>query len=79
MNEPPRDYIEHDPDEPPRDMAGNGVYWGAGAVLALIWAATLLTVSIDWHSFVLGGSTGLFLGICGIAYTGNKVPKWMRR
>ena len=46
MKEPPRDYIEHDPDEPPRDMAGNGVYWGAGAVLALITPSTSSIVEV---------------------------------
>lgn len=71
--------IDHDADEPPRDRTGNWPYWGAFAVLAFIWVASLMTSQIDWHSFVLGGSSGLFLGIWGIAITGNKVPKWMRR
>lgn len=76
MTKPP--IIEHDQDEPPPDRTGNGIYWAAFLGLVFIWIASLATMTIDWHSFVLGGSTGLFIGIWGIAVTGNKTPKWMR-
>lgn len=79
MNEPPRDYIEHDPDEPPRDMTGNGVYWAGGAILIAIWAVYFFLGTIDWESVMLGGLTGGMFILAMIEYTGNKVPKWMRR
>lgn len=70
--------IDHDPDEPPPDTSGNGIYWAAFAALLLLWIGYLALIPIDWHSLVLGAASGLFLGIWGIAVTGNKVPRWMR-
>jgi len=75
---PKQPIIEHDADEPPRDRTGNWPYWGAFLALAFIWIATLATKTLDWQSFALGGSSGLFLGIWGISVTGNKLPRWMR-
>lgn len=71
--------IDHDPAEPPRDRTGNGVLWGAAAMVALLWAGSLTLMSVDWHSAVLGAVTGGVFVIIMNEITGNKVPPWMRR
>jgi len=77
MNEPR--IIDHDPDEPPPDRTGNSVYWAGLVILVAIWAVYLFLKGVDWESVMLGGLTGGMFVIIMIAYTGNKVPKWMRR
>jgi len=77
MNEPR--IIDHDPDEPPPDRTGNGIYWAWCVILPVLWLIQLTLGEVDWQSAVLGGLTGGMFVIIMIAYTGNKVPKWMRR
>ena len=75
--EPP--VIDHDPDEPPLDRTGNWPYWVGFALLAVLWIGNLALFTLDWHSIVLGAATGgIFVAIV-LDYTGNRVPKWMRR
>lgn len=71
--------IEHDPDEMPRDLSGNGIYWAFAGMLAFFWIGTLLLIPIDWHSLALGLMTGGFVVPVILWYTENKVPRWMRR
>jgi hypothetical protein len=71
--------IEHDPDEPPRDMTGNWIYWAASAMVVLMWTINLLYIPLDWNSVRLGFLTGGVFMIVGRAITGDKVPSWMRR
>lgn len=79
MNKPPRDYIEHDPDEPPPDRSWKGLYWVAILVVAALWAGSLALFDIDRHSVLLGALTGGVVVAILLEYTGNKVPRWMRR
>lgn len=76
MNRP---IIDHDPDEPPPDTSGNGIYWVLFIGIFVGWIAYLITGILDWPSAALGLGTGCALAIWAIAVTGNKVPKWMRR
>ncbi|MBN9236001.1 hypothetical protein QV13_12805 [Mesorhizobium hungaricum] len=73
-----RKTIDHDPDEPPRDRTGNGLYWMAGICVLLVWIGNLLAGKIDWGSVILGALTGGVFAIIMIEITGNKAPKWMR-
>lgn len=76
MSEPP--IIDHDPDEPPPDRTGNGIYKLYFGALVIFWIAFFLTNELHWSSFALGGATGLFVAVWAIDITGNRVPKWMR-
>jgi hypothetical protein len=77
MTKPPT--IEHDPNEPPRDRSGNWPYWSGAALVAALWVMTALTEPIIWRLVGLGAVTGgVFVAII-LDYTGNRVPKWMRR
>lgn len=71
--------IDHDPDEPPRDRTGNWPYWAGIIMLAVLWAGSLMVLAMDWHSVILGALTGGVLVGFMMEYTGNKVPRWMRR
>lgn len=71
--------IDHDPEEPPLDRTGNGIYWAAFGVLLILWIGNLILIPLNWNSVFLGFGTGLLIGIWSIAITGNRVPKWMRR
>lgn len=76
-SEPPT--INHDPDEPPLDRSWKGIPWLFAAVLFLLWVGSLAVLSLDWHSVALGALTGgAFVGFV-MEYTGNRVPRWMRR
>lgn len=77
MTEPPT--IEHNPDEPPPDRSGNGVYWAWAVLLPVLWAIQLALGEIDWVSVGLGALTSALFVLVMIEYTGNKVPRWMRR
>ncbi len=79
MKKPTPNYIEHDPDEPPRDTTGNGVYWGWAIVLPALWAIHLILGEVQWRSVGLGALTSGIFVLAMIEYTGNKVPRWMRR
>jgi hypothetical protein len=71
--------IDHDPDEPPRDRSWKGIPWLATFMVAILWIGNLALFDLDWHSVTLGALTGgAFVAII-LDYTGNRVPKWMRR
>lgn len=71
--------IDHDRDEPPRDTGGDFLYWAVSAVVAFIWVASFMTMTLDWPSVRLGALSGGVFVIVMSKITGNKVPKWMRR
>lgn len=77
MIEPPT--IDHDPDEPPRDKTGNGIYWFWAIALPVMWAGNIAFNNVDWSSVAAGALTGGVFVLFIIAYTGDRVPKWMRR
>lgn len=77
MNQPP--LIDHDPNEPPLDKSWKGIPWAFAAMVALLWGGSLAILTVDWHSVFLGALTGGgFVGFV-LSYTGNRVPRWMRR
>lgn len=71
MKEPPRDYIEHDPDE---KRPGNGIWWIVWPAIALGWVGFVYFDMIDWPSAAIGGLTMGVLATWAIEVTGNKVP-----
>lgn len=71
--------IDHDPDEPPKNRSGFGLYWANLAMLAMLWATQLYAGNMNWQSVALGLWTGLLLATWAIELTGNKAPRWMRR
>lgn len=71
--------IDHDREEPPRDTTGNWIYWAAAAMVILIVAASVATMTLDWPSVRLGALAGGVFVIVMTKITGDKVPKWMRR
>lgn len=78
MNEPPKDYIEHNPNEPKIDR-GNTVFYVAWAIVAVLWIGTFLTdVGFHLFSVCLGGFTMAVLIISVTELTGNDPPKWWR-
>lgn len=79
MQKPPAKYIEHDPDEPTRYTSSKGVYWGWAVILPVIWLIHLTLGEINWRSVGLGALTSGIFVLAMIEYTGNKVPRWMRR
>lgn len=71
--------IDHDPDEPPLDRTGNWPYWVGIIMLAIMWIGSLALLTLDRNSVLLGALTGgIFVAIV-LDYTGNRVPRWMRR
>lgn len=77
MNEPR--IIDHDPDEPPPDRTGRWPYFTGSAAIAIVAGGYFLTRDPDWHSLAVGAGCGIVFTALIIEYTGNKVPKWMRR
>lgn len=77
MNPPP--IIDHDPDEPPPDRSGNWPYWAGIAMITALWAIAAATEEVDWYFTGLGALTGGTFVAIVLDYTGNRVPKWMRR
>lgn len=71
--------IDHDPTEPPRDRTGNWIYWAGAALVVVLWAVSLSTMTLDWHSVRLGAITGGVFVLIMTAITKGKVPPWMRR
>jgi hypothetical protein len=71
--------IDHDPEEPPRDNSWRGLPIAFFAMLAILWVGSLAVLTLDWHSVALGALTGGAFAGAVIEYTGNRVPKWMRR
>lgn len=71
--------IEHDPQEPPRDRTGNGIFYAWAVLLPVMWGGFYYFDMLEWRSAVLGALTGgVFVAIM-TEITGNRVPPWMRR
>lgn len=76
-SEPPT--INHDPDEPPPDRSWKGIPWVAALTVVILWIGNIALFDIDWRSVTLGALTGGTFVAVILEYTGNRVPRWMRR
>lgn len=77
MTKPPA--IDHDPEEPPVDRSGNGVYWAAFALIVVMWALALFSGRIDYGSAVIGAATGGLFCIWAMDITKGRLPPWWPR
>lgn len=76
MNEPPRDYIEHIPNEKRQPW---WLWWVAWAFVGLVWVGYVLHNAPDWWALSVGGLSGLML-IAWVADTaGLDIPESWRR
>jgi len=72
--EPPRDYIEHIPNE---KRQTNTIWWLLWPLIGLLWLWYLYFFTFDWVPIALGLGTGSVLATWAIEITGNKAPDWM--
>lgn len=75
MNEPPRDYIEHIPNEkrPPWWF-----WWAAFAVVGVFWLLQIRH-GFDWDQILLGLITGAVIVAWSMEMTGGETPASWRR
>lgn len=48
-------------------------------MITALWAIAAATEEVDWYFTGLGALTGGTFVAIVLDYTGNRVPKWMRR
>jgi len=70
--------IEHDPDEPPRDMS-KSPWLLVSIICALMWTWLWYNNEIQWLQVGVGFYTGMMLMAWAIEITDNKVPASWRR
>lgn len=76
MNEAPKDYIEHNPNEKRQPW---WLWWVAWAFVAMVWAGYVLHNTVDWWAISVGGLSGLML-VAWVADTaGLDIPESWRR
>lgn len=76
LNQPPRDYIEHNPNEKRQPW---WLWWVAWAFVGALWAGTLFSFDMVWHQVMLGIGTGALLTAWAIDIAGVDTPASWRR
>lgn len=75
MNEPPRDYIEHIPNERREPW---WLWWAAFAFVGFFWILQW-SDGFEWDNIALGVITGLFIGAWAMDLTGGEIPASWRK
>lgn len=74
--EPPRDYIEHIPNEKRQPW---WLWWVAWAFVGVLWLAQAVTDGFEWDNIMLGVGTGALLAAWAIDIGGVEIPASWRR